>query len=165
MLTVAVDTQVIIWNIEGKPTDGREEMPYVARKVIQHLEDGGAHLVVPTVVVAEVLCGIPVEKHAIVTKALTKNFHIQPFDLAAATLAGRIRRERYDDGTLKPYYKENPDVTKNQVTADCKIIATAHVAGANYIVSDDRKTLHNIAEGVIDTRTLTDFSFQGDLNL
>jgi predicted nucleic acid-binding protein len=138
-MTVALDTNTLIWGLQSADSRGGnprqknlKEMQQRSRILLSILEEGGETIIVPTVMVAELLIKVEVASHSRFLATLQGRFFIPPFDLRACALAadlwirhrGLARDEQIQRTTLK---------------ADVLIVATAKVAGAKLIYSNDPK--------------------------
>ena len=138
MKTICLDTHILIWGIKEQSSLGQEEMIPRAKRFLRHLESEHNIVLVPSVVVAELLMSIPPNLHATVTNLLDKGFVIPPFDLQASTHFARIWQDKQNQGVIEQL-KHNYQAKREEIKADCLIVATALSRGAECIYSYDSK--------------------------
>ncbi len=138
MRTVCLDTHILIWAIKEQSSPGQEHMIPRAKKFLGYLETEKSIVLVPAIVVAELLMRVPSELHAMVTNLLDKSFVIPPFDLQSSTHFARTWQENQNQGIIKEL-QEKFQAKREEIKADCMIIATALSRGAECIYSYDDK--------------------------
>jgi len=130
MNLVCFDTQIIIWGVKRQATPGQEDNIDKAK-----CEKDGIDIMVPSVVVAEILC------------ALEPGLHIvPPFDTQAALHFAEMWRN-------KKQLKDESGISRAEMKADYMITATAIARGAKCIYSQDAG-LKKFAQDYIDVRPL-----------
>ncbi len=129
-LIVAVDSMALVWGIrkEGTATERSR-----ARWLFEQLDNEGAQVLIPSVVLAEYLTLVDPKKHRDVIAELSTRFIIPPFDVQCASLAA----EPFVEGKQSRQMDE-PGARKC-LRADCLIVATAAVHGARILYSGDGK--------------------------
>lgn len=160
MALVCLDTQILIWGIQGYSRLSQQDMIPKAQAFIRHLEDQKHHVMIPSVVVAELLLGIPHDQHVAVLGQFRRNFMIYPFDLEAAMHYAKIW------GTLKSASVDEAQIKRgtlrSEVRTDCMIVATAAARGAACIYSND-DDIHEIAYGYIRAERMPEILTQMNL--
>lgn len=139
----AIDTGLLIWGMRRYVQTGREDM--VARCVafLQDCKSRREVVMLPSVVLAEYLCGLPREVQIIHRDSLQRNYFIAPFDARCADIAAEL------------YDKDNLDALrvlgtgKQCLKADLQIIATAIAHGATAIYTDNRSDFQTLGRGRI----------------
>lgn len=145
MSVVCVDTNVLVWGVKREASPGREHMIPRTEAFLQHMANTHSTVVVPSIVLAELLIKVPGEEHARFTRLLMQGFEIHSFDARVAARFAALWREK----------RNHPDVITAQqagvtsrtlLRADCMVVATAIVAGAKCIVTNNIKDLRRFAD-------------------
>lgn len=142
---VCFDTHVIIWGIRGKATPGQENRIEKAQYLINSCEKNGTKMMIPSVVVAEVLCALDSKSHSAVSELMHRSFIVPPFDTQAATYFAKMWRN-------KKQVKDKA-VSRAEMKADFMIAATALSRGASCIYSEDAG-LRKFAQDYISVKPL-----------
>lgn len=143
---VCFDTQIIIWGLKEEATDGQEVNIDKAKYLIDTCEKDGVDIIVPSIVVAELLCALDPSLHNDFRKQMHRRFIVPPFDTQAALHFAKIWREKYQ-------FKDEYGISRTKMKADFMITATAIARGAKCIYSEDIK-LKKFAQDYIDVRPL-----------
>jgi predicted nucleic acid-binding protein len=147
-----IDTQTVVWGVRRVATPGQEDMIDRAGVFIQQCQDAGDNLIIPAVVLAELLAGIPVEQHTDFFQTIHRRFIVAPFDGPAASLYGKLWWEHKQN----PSPQNGDDSPNRQVAkADRMIAATAIAARCDALVTDDRQ-LANFSSSNIAVKTVRD---------
>ena len=149
---VCFDTQIIIWGIKKQATPGQEGNIDKARHLIQTCEKDGTEIMIPSVVVAEVLCALKPRLHIEFSAIIHKRFIIPPFDTQAALKFAEIWQKR-------KAAKGDSKISRAEMKADFMITATAVVGGAECIYSEDAG-LKKFAQDYINVRPLPSIAEQ-----
>jgi hypothetical protein len=129
---------VLIWGMRKgiKASNPRQanlaDMQRRARILMDILQVEKKTIIVPTVMVAELLTGIPPESHGDFLAELQKRFFCPPFDLPASSLAARL----WNKHKALP---RGQQLERPVLKADVMIIAAAKTAGAGLFYSHDAK--------------------------
>jgi predicted nucleic acid-binding protein len=152
MEIICLDTHILIWGIKKDATEGQEHMVPIAESFIKSLdEERKIKVMVPSVVIGELLMRVPPEKHEEVNRLFYRRFMVPSYDIAAASCFARIWQEKKN---VFPQLKEEfPDSTREELKADCQIVAIAVTHGARCIYSYDEK-LTRFANGYIEVRKM-----------
>ena len=155
MNRVCLDNHILIWGVRGVSTPGQEQQIEQARQLFEDLDQSDALVMIPSVVVAEFLAGVPKPQHGNLLDVLNRRFQIPPFDTRTAALAAELWREAAERNPhLKDQVKEAfPGTEKAKIKADIMIIATALARNADILYTHDGP-LAKVAEGRIDVRQL-----------
>jgi len=155
MKRVCLDNHIMIWGIRGYSTQGQEGMVSRAQELLSELDEMDAEVLVPAVVVAEFLAGIPKPQHVGLLEVLNRRFQLPPFDVRTAAIAAELWREAAErNPQLKELVQEAfPGTEKAKIKADMMILATALVRKADVLYTHDRQ-LKMVAEGRIEVREL-----------
>lgn len=136
---IAFDTMILIYGLRalnrgaGPKSEKERERRRRARILLTESKQRfrSNQIIVPTIVVAELLTGIPSEAHGTVIANLQENFFCPPFDIRATTIAATVWQARVQAG---------PPVSgaeRRNLKADVLIVATAKLAGARRFYSTD----------------------------
>lgn len=138
MKTVCVDTHILIWAIKEQASPGQEDLVPKAKRFLRYLESEKLIVLIPSIVVAELLMRVPPDLHPMVTNLLDKSFVIPSFDLQASTHFARIWQDRQNEGVIEEL-QLNYQAKREELKADCMIVAIAIANGAECIYSHDNK--------------------------
>ncbi len=157
---VCVDTQLLIWGVKGESSSNRIEMKKKAEHFIKSLIAENAKIVVPSVVLAEMMCNVPENERASVLNGITKNFQIQPFDTRTAL----IYAETYFKKKIAPgnANTESLDGNRKTIIADIMVVASAKAADAAMLYSEDTD-IQKLSAGIIGFSSLPEPKGQMDL--
>ncbi len=155
MKRVCLDNHILIWGIRGYSTPGQEDRVERARDLFTELDESDAQVLVPSVVVAEFLAGVPRAHHVSLLDVLNRRFEIPPFDVRTAAVAAELWRDAASRNPhLKNLVKEAfPGTEKAKIKADMMILATALVRKADVLYTHDGP-LRRVAEERIEVRDL-----------
>jgi predicted nucleic acid-binding protein len=146
MNLVCFDTHIVIWGVRGKATLGQEDNIEKAKYLISMCDKDGIKIMIPSVVVAEVLCALEPRLHSAVSELMHRRFIVPPFDTQAALHFAEMWRN-------KKNIKDESGISRAEMKADFMITATALARGANCIYSED-SGLKKFAQGYIDVKSL-----------
>ena len=155
MKRVCLDNHILIWGVRGMSTPGQEQEIERAKQLFEDLDQSDARVMIPSVVVAEFLAGVPKPQHGNLLDVLNRRFQIPPFDTRTAALAAELWREAAERNPhLKDQVKEAfPGTEKAKIKADIMILATALARNADILYTHDGP-LAKVAEGRIDVSEL-----------
>ncbi len=148
MQLVCFDTQIIIWGVKNQATPGQEENIDKAKLLIRICEDNGSRVMVPSVVVAELLCALAPELHNSFSEQMHRQFIVPLLDTQAALHFANLWKNRQNQRPLT-------GISRSEMKADFMIISIALARGANCIYSED-SGLRNFAQQYIDVKPLPD---------
>lgn len=131
-MIVALDTNILIWGLQEHKPGAKSDLLRRAKILLRQLDEDCANVLVPSVVVAELLVGIPPEKHGSIVHELRKRFLCPSLDLHAASIAAELWQKHR---RLPP----KDQIKRSTLKADVLIIATAASAGAQRFYSHDPK--------------------------
>lgn len=135
---VCFDTQVLIWGIQETSSSTQTEMIERAKHLIGQLSKSKARIIVPSVVIGEFLLGIPSADHNKTLSLMRESFITAPYDLQAAARFASLWRKRVANNSIK-ILQDDLGATRQELRADCMIVATALVQKASCIYSHDTK--------------------------
>ena len=164
MIIVCIDTQILFWATVKKAARGAEQFIPLATDLMRWIEQQKHQIIVPTIVIGELLIPVAEQDQATVLKQLSQDWMIVEYDLRAARIFAKMRRDQITRDRLHDLRQMFPDVTKKELVADLMIIATAMAHGAETIFSHN-KDLRALAEGSIDTKSFEDVPLQLSLDL
>lgn len=147
MKPICLDTHILIWGIKEESEPEQEVMVERAKSFLQFLRDRKALVFIPAVVVGELLTGIPEEYHQMTLNLINQGFIIPPYDAQASAIFAKIWRDRNQKNIIEELQKKD-SATRQELKADCMIVATAIGRGADKIYSHDDK-LSKFANGFI----------------
>jgi predicted nucleic acid-binding protein len=135
-VNVTLDTMTMIWGLRlGGPTPSNAhvaDMQRRARILLDELDEDKARIIVPTIVVAELLIGMPATDHGRFITELQKQFFLPTLDLRGAEIAAGLWQKHRTLPTSQ-------QIKRTTLKADVLIIAIAKVAGATAFYSHDAK--------------------------
>ena len=139
MKLCCLDTHVLIWGVRQDASTGQEHMIQRARMFLDWLDSEGIVGLIPTVVLDEFLAHTDTSKHARAVRAIERGFVIAPYDAATASKAAEIAlgEDRSGTGLTARIRDSYPDVTRQKVRSDVKILATAILRGAATLYTHD----------------------------
>lgn len=143
---VCFDTQIIIWGVKKQATSGQEGNIEKAKYLIAMCEKDGVKIMVPSVVVAELLCALEPKLHGAFSELMHRRFIVPPFDTQAALHFADMWRN-------KKQIRDDSGISRSEMKADFMITATALARGASCIYSED-PGLKKFAQDYIDVRPL-----------
>lgn len=146
---VCFDTNILVWGIKQESTTGQEQNIKKAAHLISTCSENGSTVIIPSIVVAELLCGVVDSKRREQILRGMSGFRIVPFDTRAALLYAKVWTEDARK-RAKPL-----EVTRPETKADSMIVATAMAHGATIIYSHDIG-MGVFAKGHIEVRELPD---------
>ncbi len=146
MNLVCFDTQIIIWGVKKQATPEQEDNIEKARYLIAMCEEDGIKIMVPSVVVAELLCALEPRLHSAFSDLMHRQFIVPPFDTQAALHFAEIWRN-------KKQIKEASGISRAEMKADFMITAIALARKADCIYSEDQG-LKRFAQDFIDVKSL-----------
>jgi predicted nucleic acid-binding protein len=127
---VCFDTQIIIGGVKRQATPGQEDNIDKAKNLISICEKDGINIMVPSVVVAEILCSLELGLHSAFSELMHRRFIVPPFDTQAALHFAKIWKN-------KKQLKDEGGISRAEMKADFMITATALARGAKCIYSQD----------------------------
>lgn len=151
-MKVCFDTQIIVWGIRETATAGQEEQITHARRLRHQLRARGDRVIVPAIVIGELLLDLPTEHHALTMNLFDEAYEIVPFDLGCAGRFAALWKQKKESGLVDRIISEER-ATRQELRADCLIVATAAQHGVELLYSNDRK-LRRFAEGEVEAREL-----------
>lgn len=161
MKQVAFDNHVLIWGIKEEATPGQEVMIPRTKHFIDECTKNKMTMMIPSVVLAELLTAIDPKHHTMVNNLIAQSFLVPPFDSASAIIFARLWQERQASGAIDSI-KLELGATRQELKADCMIVASALAHRAEAIYSHDDK-LKKFANGAIPILEIPSFEEQLEL--
>jgi predicted nucleic acid-binding protein len=127
-------------------TPGQEENIEKAKYLIDKCEKDEIKVMVPSVVVAELLCALDPKLHNAFSELMHRRFIVPSFDTQAALYFANMWRN-------KKQLKAGGGISRSEMKADFMITATALARGASCIYSED-SGLKMFAQDYIDVKPL-----------
>lgn len=142
MKLVAIDTQILVWGVQGHSHPTQKGMIARATAHIDDLAKKNARIIIPTPVAWEYVCWFPVDEQDEQWAVLSRRFRLAPFDLRAAQIAAKIERQRLGiPGGTKAKVRQTEveigDLTRQKIKVDVQILAIAIAVGAESIITHD----------------------------
>ena len=161
MALICLDSHVLIWGIKEHSQPDQQDMIARAKNYLEHLDDNGDRVLLPAIVVAEFMMRIPEEHHATFVNLMRKSFFPAPFDTAAAMAFSKVWRSKKSTDEVQALI-DDPAVRREELKADCMIVATAIAHKADAIITHDKK-LAVFADGFIKCSEIPEIARQMDL--
>lgn len=137
---IAIDTQVMLWGIKKDASPDRVCMIDLAVDFLKDMRNRNERIVIPTQALQEFLVRYnESDRLAILTK-LDRAFIVAPYDGQAAVVAAKMKADK----VAWSKSRTETSTTKNCISADMIILATAIAHGAKRMFSED-DDLHNLA--------------------
>lgn len=152
MKLVCIDTHLLIWGVQKKTDVGQELKINRTLDFFELCKSNDTRIMIPAIVVAEFITGINQSSHNLIVNALSGGFNIIPFDAPAAVKFAQLWKENSESGLVEQI-KKDEKATRNELKADCMIVASAISRSAEVIFSHDVK-LKRFAEGKIDVKEI-----------
>jgi predicted nucleic acid-binding protein len=156
-----LDTNIVIWGIQGRAHPSQGEMVSRSRALIANLRKEKVRVIIPSIVLGEFLIGLPLDEHPRYEQLVRSKFPIIPYDFAASMIFARIWRTKTDEQTIARIKAEENPPTRAQLRADLMIIATAISAGCSCIYGHERR-FYQYTEGFIRFEHIDDLELQTD---
>lgn len=140
---VCIDTTILSWffrTSHDKSKDKEEQSDYL----INFLEKEKYEVYIPTIVLAEILYSVPMDRAIDLQKEIVESFKTHPFDDLAAYYYREIALQKRNPAVDSPRWSR---------CADAKILATALSCGAKSIYSGDGR-MGALASGLLDVLPL-----------
>jgi len=135
---VAIDTQTLIYALKKPKNEAERELCRRSKLLFDAFADSGTQVIIPTVVIAEYLVGLDPARYGSFIAELQNRHICAPFDIRAACVAAELWRKHRR-------LPKRQQITRSTLKADVLVIATAKVAGADAIYSNDKK-VRSLAE-------------------
>lgn len=143
---VCLDTSILIWGVREFAEPGQESLIERAQHFLKRCDEEGKKVIVPSIVLGELLAGVPHDKMPGLIDIMGKRFMVLPFDTPAAIVFARMWRDwkgKYVEET------ESDEYSRKLAKADHMILATAITKGAWCIYTHD-KYMKRFADGSIE---------------
>ncbi len=163
MKLVCVDNHALIWGIREFADEGQEAMVPRTKAFFEWCRLNKTMIMVPSIVIGELLTAIEPKHHPMTVNLLEKGFEIPSYDAKAAALFAKLWREKQESGLVNDIRNEL-QATRQELKADCMIVATAITRNAEVIYSHDKK-LKRFANGNIEVREIPELQYQEALEL
>ena len=157
MAIACIDTHVLIWGIQQHAGSGQEDMLLRATALLAQFEKDKTRVIVPSIVFAEFLLGLPQNEHARFGDIVTRRFIIVPFDFRASTIFAKIWHQKTNASIIAEIRATG--VAKTHLRADTMIIASAIGAGASVVYGHD-SAMARLSEGFVGFKDLGTMSLQ-----
>jgi predicted nucleic acid-binding protein len=163
MKLVCVDNHALIWGIREHADNGQEPMISRTKAFFEDCRKNKIMIMVPSIVIGELLTAIEPKHYPMIINLLKSSFQIVPYDAQASALFAKLWRAKKESGLVDDI-KNELQATRQELKADCMIVATAIVKNASVIYSHDIK-LKKFANGNIEVREIPALQYQESLDL
>ncbi|MBB3063617.1 PIN domain-containing protein [Microbulbifer rhizosphaerae] len=163
MKQVILDNHILIWGIKEQAEAGQEEMIERTQQFFEECKRKKTKLLIPSVVVGELLTAVEAKYHPMTLNLLQGSFLIPPYDAASSAIFARLWREKKESGAVNQI-REELQATRQELKADCMIVATAIAQKVDAIFSHDAK-LKAFANGQIQVLEVPRLQAQQRLSL
>lgn len=163
MKLVCVDNHALIWGIREHADNGQEAMISRTKAFFEDCRKNKIMIMVPSIVVGELLTAIEPKHYPMIINLLKSSFQIEPYDAQASALFAKLWRSKKESGVVDSI-KNELQATRQELKADCMIVATAIAKNAEVIYSHDEK-LKKFANGNIEVREIPVIQYQESLNV
>ena len=153
---ICIDTNVLIWGVQGAARAAQTAMIDRTRRWLARLARENEQIMVPAVVVGEYLHGFPLEQRDAQFQAISRDFFLPAFDARCAAKAAELHQ------IAGPPARREPGA-RVTFKADVQIIATAICHGATVIVTGNLDEYRRIAGDRIRVTDVPEVWEQGDL--
>lgn len=146
---VCVDTNVLILGMHDKTERKQQDGVFQAKTFLKDCSEKKIRVIVPSIVVAEFLIGVPEDKQDALTALISTKFVVAPLDTRISVQVARL-------------WKRNKGIvvaSRNELKVDCIIVATAVSYRVSCIYSDDEH-IPKIAKEQVPVRKITDYPSQ-----
>jgi predicted nucleic acid-binding protein len=150
---ICIDTNILIWGLDQKCSEGLEHMIVLATRFFRHVTDDRIQIMIPSQVLAEFLVRNTEAEREEALNKLSDSFSIEPLDAAAAIVAAEISSNVSHCKELRKTF----GVTRNCQKADINVLATAINGKATKLVTGDSKEMRALAKGKILVKSLQDY--------
>ena len=151
-MKICLDTQIFAWAICERCTPGQEDDIKYGKLLLEQVRKDGHEIILPSVVVGELLTGLPLASHTMAINLLDIACTCVPFDVGCAGRFAQLWQSKKDSGIIKKL-KDDEGAKRHELKADCLIVATAIQNNVDIIYSNDRK-LRLFAEGSVTAKDL-----------
>lgn len=155
---ICFDTGPLIWGIQGRASDGQEEMVQRTQRYIKYLSEKNAEIALPAPVVAEYLLGFEVVERTKQIQLINKVFRVPSFDMQAAVIAAELEGNKRVIGEIR----ESTGLGKNELRIDAQVVAIAIANQAEKIITNDGH-FKDLAQGRIEVVEVPSIQMQMDI--
>lgn len=157
MALVCLDTNTIIWGIKKECTPGQEIMLEKAKQLFKSFSEAKDHVLVPAVVVGEILCGTPPERHEGIIRALQDtSARVVPYDMNAARFNAKIWQEQRSD--LQQMISSGQS-SRQAVKTDIMIVAIALAQRCHVLYTEDH-SLYKLSKPYLESKYVSQVTTQ-----
>jgi predicted nucleic acid-binding protein len=159
---VCLDNHILVWGIREYAEEGQDDMIQRTKSFFEVCQKNKTIMMIPSVVVGEFLTAFDAKHHASVLHALSTSFIIYPYDTKSSAIFAKLWREKKESGLIDKIRKDDTAIKRQELKADCMIVATAIAAQASAIYSYD-KGLKKFAGNSINVLDLPEMPYQNEL--
>jgi len=153
-ISVALDTNIVIWGIRKEASIGDEICALKAQHLIETLEKNKCLIFIPSIVAAEAGVKVPVEKRMLFFSMLAERFMILPFDGKASAIYPGLREAGLQAQQIEGLQLV-PDYGRKAYNADCMVLATVMARNVGVLYTLDKR-LTRLAAGRVEVKGLPD---------
>lgn len=145
MSIVCFDTHVLIWGIKEDAEEDQKAKIEEAKYLIQKMQDDDHQVIIPSIALAEFLCGIDPSRRPELINTIYSHFRVIPFDTAAAAIYANMWHQLGKEKRVQ--IRDEEKITRSVLKADMMIVATALSRDAWCIYSEDGG-IKNVSEAI-----------------
>jgi predicted nucleic acid-binding protein len=148
---VCLDTQILIWGLKKQAKPEQQDEIAKAEYFLKKCDEEKTAIIIPSVVIAELLAGIPLAEHGAFLGLVNKRFMIASFDLPAAAIYGEYFeswRAAHPDSSFR-----EEGFSRVKFKVDHMILAIAVTRDANCLYTNDDELIAH-SNGRIEARKL-----------
>lgn len=149
-MIICLDSMICVWAIKKQANEGQEHNLDNAQYLLEHIDENGWKVIIPTVVIAEILMVETEDKYQEYLDIINKNFIVADFDTRAAIKYAQILNTNFSE--LKRLAKEE-GLSREKMKVDHLILSCALTHGAKAIYTTDKR-LTDFAKDLIGVRGL-----------
>ncbi|XGV99751.1 MAG: type II toxin-antitoxin system VapC family toxin [Leptolyngbya sp. BL-A-14] len=161
MAIVCFDTHIVIWGIKKVASPGQENMLLKAATLIASCDESKHQIIIPSLVLGELLMGLPPDEHPAFISLMSQKLRIVPFDAKTASLFAKMWR-KWSEAKIYPDSLDGKRPSREEIKIDYMIAATAKANKAECIYTED-PGLKKFAEEYIRVESLPPVVVQSSL--
>lgn len=157
MKKVCVDSNFLVWAVKESASAEQQHLIPIAQNIIVYFDSNNIEIVVPSLVVAELLCNIEDEsKRDDLAEVISNNFMVVQYDVLCAKEFASLR-VKMDKGVMSQYRVQN-NLQQSRIKADYNICASAIAFKCDAIITNNKRDFEKFSDGRIPIFTLEDMN-------
>ena len=162
MPLVCLDTQILIWGIQKNSRETQKDMISKAEAFLDNCQKNKTLMMIPSIVLGEFLTTVDIKEHSDIIRQLSSSYIINSYDAKSAAIFAKLWREKKESGLIDNIKKDDFEIKRQELKADCMIVAAAIASKATAIYSYD-KGLKSFAGNSINVLHLPELSYQEEI--